>query len=132
MELQEYIINYVKYKDAIKQSLQHVERKKDHVLFTFKNEKIPYYTCEKLADAPKSFASPGKNYIVCLNTKENAEYLIQNWKQYAAIKHLIIIFANIKQHEQWLINTHIHARCTDEKAIKEGILSLFATVSQVV
>jgi hypothetical protein len=69
--------------------------------------------------------------LVCLNTKENLNYLIENWYNYTKLKTLKIIFANPDLNLQWTIIPYTHNRFSDPKNLKNGLKSIFSSVPSV-
>lgn len=133
MDLQEFIIHYVQAKDAFHKTLKSYEEKEGFIEFEFKTGKIPYYISKDISTINlESIKNIPKKFIICDNTLKNVEYLISNWKSFAEITGLIVMFANSEQNEKWLINTNMHSRVTEEKDIKSGLLGLFNNVPPVI
>ena len=72
--------------------------------------------------------------LVILNSRENIDFLIQNWTRFTQMKELTIIFTNPNSlvEKKWIVNPYIHDKVTEPKALRGGLISLFATVDPVI
>jgi len=127
MELREWTVVYVKHKDLFARKLQSVEEKEGKTIFHFKDHQLHAYAFEELR---LPTASSGKTLVVTLNTKENVSYLISHFKEFAKAEHLMVVFANPKLNEKWVIVPHTHGQIADGD-ITLGIKSMADSVTYV-
>lgn len=66
--------------------------------------------------------------FICLNTKNNVNYLAKNWERFIGSKTCSIVFANPKTNNQWTIFPYTHNRFCDPKTLKTGLKSLYTSV----
>ncbi|MFH1211692.1 MAG: hypothetical protein V1659_02065 [Candidatus Woesearchaeota archaeon] len=129
MTMIEWAVNYVKNKDLFKRELVDFRIEQNTVLFEFKNKKNIFIIADLLDSEsikPKEFPST----IVCLNKKDNLEFLIKNWSAFAAQKELMVIFVNPAANEKWIIKPHIHDQITEKESLRTGLQSMFETVPE--
>lgn len=133
MNLKEFIVHYVKAKDAYYKTLVGFKEEEGKINFNFKTGSVPYFISEELEKIQlEKLKQYPKKFMICNNTLKNVEYLIKNWKDFAVQEGLIIMFANPSINEKWLINTAMHAKVTEEKDIKAGLMGLFNNVPPVI
>ena len=124
MNLTEWTLNYVEHKDAFLKKLKEHKVNGDVIEFVFSDRKHHYIISEKLE---VGLLEKVKKYdwktIVCLNTKENLTVLINNWKKFAAIEKLYILFVSEKG--KWIICPKIHNSISDPESLEQGLNSLF-------
>jgi S-adenosylhomocysteine hydrolase len=124
MNIREWLVLYVKHKDIVKRSLVKVEDGKDHVTFTFKDGVVLGYAMEHL-EAPKQIK--GRAIIACLHTKQNIDFLIAHWKDFAAHAELTVILANPEKNEKIIIHTQTHDSVS-EGNVELGIRTMAESV----
>jgi len=69
-----------------------------------------------------------KMIVVTINDKENTIFLANNWSWFKKQKNLSLFFVNLKKNEKWAINPYTHDLISDEKFLKEGLLSLYESI----
>lgn len=124
MNIREWLVLYVKHKDIVKRSLVKVEESKEHVIFTFKDGVMSGYPLEQL-EVPKGLK--GKAIIACLHTRDNVDFLIRHWKEFAAHAELTVILANPVKNEKIIIHTQTHDSVS-EGNVELGIRTMAESV----
>lgn len=119
MDLREWTVLYVKHKDLYARKLVDHKEEKDRLVFTFKDHTLHAYAMEKLA-VPQVV---GKTLLVTLNTPQNLDLLIKQWKEFSKLAGLTVVFANPAKNEKWLIVPHTHHQIADEN-LEMGIRSM--------
>ncbi len=69
--------------------------------------------------------------LVCLNTKENLVFMINNWQDLIKNQKLKVIFANPKLNLQWCLIPYTHNMISDSSSLKLGLKSIFESVPEV-
>lgn len=119
---------YVKYRDAIHRKIVDMEIDKHKIILTNKDGNKDVYLCEDVLKMdPKSVKD---EKVVCLNKKENLDWLIKNWNIVKESR-TIFIFANINVSQSWAIHPSMHEVITGKGALKPGLQALFASVPEV-
>ena len=74
----------------------------------------------------------GQICIVCLNSKTNLRFLIENWPELIKNPGLKIIFANPELNMQWIIIPYVHNMVSDPSTLKLGLKSIFESVPEII
>lgn len=132
-ELKEWIIGKIKHKDIFTRKLKDIKEDKDFLLIEYIDKKSQVFIMPEL-DVGE--LSPEKDYsteIITLNSKENFDILLKQWKKLAKIENLKIFFVNPKlEHDNfWIINPYIHNMITDKGSLKQGLTALFNSIEPV-
>jgi hypothetical protein len=72
----------------------------------------------------------GNTILVCLNRKDNLDFMIKNWDDFRKNPKLKVIFANPKTNEQWSLIPCTHHMISDPKNLKPGLKSVFETIPE--
>lgn len=64
--------------------------------------------------------------VVCLANKKNLDFLIANWNVFKKVENFSIIFADIKNHDKWIINPEVHNRVCDDSSLVTGLKSMYS------
>jgi hypothetical protein len=129
--LKSWTIEFVKHKDIFTKNLVDYAEKEDSVEFNFKDKKHIYVIKEVLEDSIKNKIKEDYFSIVCLNKKDNVEYLIKNWAYFIKFQKLNILFVNLKTNERWIIYPNTHNSLTEGESIKSGLNTLFQSIAPV-
>lgn len=124
INLAEWTTLYIKHKDVIAKKIVDIKPQKDYTLFTYKDGPVKVYALEKL-EVPKI---DSKAVITSLQTKENIDFLIKHWKDFASHQGLTMVFVNLKTQEKWLIHPHTHSQISEAK-FELGVRSLADSVT---
>jgi hypothetical protein len=129
MNILEWTVAYVKYKDSVQNKIQSIEpdTSKGIVIVKNKDGSELKYICINLLE--KMNAKDLKTERVsCLNKKENVDWLIANWDTLKD-KRCVFHFVNLKKSENWAINPYMHHSITDKSALKPGLKALYESVT---
>ncbi len=130
MELLDWTLRYIKYKDAVKRSILKItEKSKNEIQVKEKSGKELLYVCFNEMDSV-DISKFSDEKIVCLNTKENIDWLIKKWGDVVKTK-VTFIFVNPERSASWAINPALHNAITDKSALKTGIYTLFDSIPEV-
>ena len=129
--LRDWSINFVKHKDVFTRNLIDFRVEKNIVEFNFKDKKHFFVSIPLLDNSVDKHLKDNYITIVCLNKKENLNYLKVRWKDFIKDQKLNFIFVNPNTNEKWLINPNIHERISDEESFSEGLNSMFESVREV-
>lgn len=130
--LKEWTIAFVKNKDlAAKRIVKIEEKDKDNIInVVFKDKTVRHYILEKLDEKLlKEINNNDFKTVVTLNMEENFNFLVKNWKKLCDIKNLNMIFVNMKTHDKWLLNPHLHSLIADPDSIEMGLRTMFDTAN---
>lgn len=126
MELEEWILEYLKHKDIFTRSIKEIEKKDDHIVIHYKDRDVRLVIQENLDPAVTDH-----EIIVTLNRRSNLDVLIKNWSKFAKKKDLTLYFVNLKsQEKKWIIRPHLHDKIADDDTLSEGLNSMFSTVDE--
>jgi len=136
--LQEWIINFIKSRDAVFRKLISIEQNKENFdVFVKYKDKDRYISIKPIIgniDNIIEKLSEDKHYgLVILNTKDNFNKITENWEKLVKFKHLCIYFVNpfSTLDKKWIIFPHTHNRICDESSLKTGLKSVFDMVDPI-
>jgi hypothetical protein len=124
-ELIEWAENYIKNRDLTLRKIisLKVDEKSNVIDVKFKDKTVRHQIYNELNDT--IFAGAGNRVIICLNSKENFNFLIKNWGKLSKIKDFSIIFVNLKHNDKWLINPYVHSMIADPDSLEAGLKAMF-------
>lgn len=124
-ELLEWTENYLKNRDLTLRKIVSlkVDEKNSVIDVKFKDKAVKHQVYVELND--KIFLGVGSRVIVCLNSKDNFDFLIKNWSKLSKIKDFSIIFVNLKHNDKWLINPYVHSMIADPESLESGLKAMF-------
>jgi hypothetical protein len=143
--LKEWMISYVKSKDANFKNIEKMDEKENSIIVThisasigsgFKKQVVPKiatYIAQDILQTENKDIIPD-TIIITLNTKKNVNYLVDHFEEFAKNETLRIIFANPNINETWQIHPFRHARLLKmmEANLKQSIMSLFEPVPEYI
>ncbi len=129
--LKEWSINFVKHKDIFNNRLIDFKVLQDMIEFEFKDKKHLYIILPELTDSLKEKIRDSFITIVCLNKKDNLNYVIKNWDMFIKNKELNIIFVNPIINDKWILNPYVHEIISEKESLSQGLKTLFEGVQEV-
>lgn len=131
-KLKDWITQRIHLQDVFSKKLKEIKEEEDSELRIEYKDKTTKVHIMPFLKIPKK-KSKGPSQIITLNTKENLDSLIENWKDFSEIDNLKLIFVNprIKENNFWTINPKLHNIITEKKALKKGLNTLFKSVKRV-
>ena len=136
--LVEWTANFVKNKDVIARKIENIEKNKDGFdLYVKFKDKEQFFIISPGIDnldliIPK-LKSESHFCIVTLNSGENLDSLIKNWRRLIEFKFLSVVFVNpfSQLDKKWIIYPHTHHKICDESSLKTGLKSIFEMVEPI-
>ena len=131
MDLTEWFVNFMKYKDSMKKEIINIETKENVVFVKYKDRDEKYLVVDKLKDINikglKEF-----NGLVTSNRKKNLDFLIDKWDNFV-INNFVIHFINPNSNtdKRWSIFPKIHDFIVDRKNLRKSLEVLFSNVEPV-
>lgn len=124
-ELLEWTNNYLKNRDLTLRKIVSlkVDEKNNFIDVKFKDKTVHYQIVPVLTQ--QTFSGTGNRVVVCLNSKENFDFLIKNWNEFSKIKDFCILFVNLKHNDKWLINPYVHSLIADPESLESGLKTMF-------
>ena len=120
MDLKSWFIQYMKYRLAFGEKETNIIDDDNAVIINGDKYEIQE-TLNKIT----------QNSIVCLNKRENVEFLVENWDKFSDNKNQKIYFVNTKTNDKWVISPYLHSKLTSPKTLKKGILTLFESTPEM-
>lgn len=128
---------YIKSKDAVTQSIESIKEAKDFDLIVKYKDKEEFYMIEPfIKNVDIILNKLNNNKIITLivfNSKENFNFIIENWKKFIDLKDFKIIFVNpfSEIDKKWIIRPYMHHKICDESSLKLGLKSMFDMVEKM-
>lgn len=123
-QLLDWTEQYIKNKDLTLRKI--VSTKKDPTQGTldvrYKDKQVMHYTMIALSDKVFELTAQNK-IIVCLNTKDNFNFLVKHWTKLAQQKNMSMIF--VSDGDKWLINPYVHNMIADPDSLESGLKAMF-------
>ncbi|MCF7866012.1 hypothetical protein K9L67_01085 [Candidatus Woesearchaeota archaeon] len=129
MNLVEWTVAYIKYKDTVFRRIESLKEDSDKIIVNLKSGHKQIHLCADYLDK-LNIDNLSNEKISCLNVKKNLDWLISNWNLIIS-KDLVFHFVNLDKSESWSINPKMHHSISEKGAIKTGLQSLFDSVPQM-
>lgn len=145
--LLEWAVNFIKNKDAVHKKIEQIENGKDgfDLYVKYKDKEQYFMLIPKISDVGNitDYISGKINAItqsdgvyfsiVTLNSKDNFDALLKNWRRLIYSKRLSIIFANplSETDKKWSISPYTHNKICDDSSLESGLKSIFETVEEI-
>tara|TARA_Y100000031_G_C8243653_1_gene396953 strand:- start:2377 stop:2790 length:414 start_codon:yes stop_codon:yes gene_type:complete len=123
-ELIEWIVNYIKSKDAFSKTLLSTDIREDRILFTYKDRKHLYLIRPKL-DAFRKEDVQKDETVTCvtINSEENLLFLVKHWNTFLIPK-LSLFFIDLDHSSRWVVSPLVHNRIADPESLEQGLRAL--------
>ncbi|MBU0471869.1 MAG: hypothetical protein KKF89_01610 [Nanoarchaeota archaeon] len=125
--LKEWIINFVKNKDLMYRKLVSYEEAEKTVLFHFKDKDQAYFILPQLNQSIfLLIKEDGQKTIVCLASRDNLKFLIDNWSSFSVVNDLNFVFVSVQTNKRWIINPGVHSKICDDDSLVFGLESMYS------
>jgi hypothetical protein len=133
-ELREWTVNYVKHKDMILNKIEDIKENSDSITVKYDDKEVLFLIIPHLTNLNTFFKHEKDEEItlVILNTKENFNLVVKNWKKLSEYTKLKIMFVNPESslEKKWIISPHFHSKICDETSLRSGLMTMFESVSE--
>lgn len=136
--LADWTVNFIKNKDIIAKKIEQIENGKDgfDLYVKYKDREQYFIIAQNIIDIDSIVQRINNNShfsIVTLNSKENFEIIVKNWRRLTDFKFLSIIFVNpfSEIDKKWVVFPHTHNKICDESSLKNGLKSMFEMVEPI-
>jgi hypothetical protein len=135
-ELVDWVVNYVRSRDAFLKRIVNIDINSSTVTVTFPDKRQIFFALGIFQGADRCLAciKPEADYVmVMLNTEANLDALIKSWDTLAKVKNLTVMFINPESlaDEKWVVKPYVHNQVTEKASLKAGLHSMFETVSPI-
>lgn len=128
---------YIKHKDIVNKGIEIISQNKDFDLTVKYKDKEEFYMIEPfIKDIDKIIQKLNKDKTITLvvfNSKENFDFILDNWKTFIDLPHFKVIFVNpfSELDKKWVIQPYMHHKVCDESSLKLGLKSMFDMVTPI-
>ena len=134
--LREWAVNYVKNKDIFTKTIVDIEQRERELTVRHKHKEHKYFMdpfLEHYKNDLKTLKDDSHASLICFNTKENFNSLLESWNEFVAYRHLSIIFLNPYSAAQkvWVIFPYTHNNIADPDSLKLGLQTMFEQVEVI-
>lgn len=136
--LSEWTINFIKNKDIIAKKIESIENGKNgfDLYVKYRDREQYFIIAPSIADMDPIIhrLSNNSHYtIVALNSRENFDAMIKNWRRLISFKFLNIIFVNpfSQLDKKWIVFPHTHHKICDEVSLENGLKTMFGMVEPI-
>lgn len=131
MKLNEWTKHFIKFKDCMKKHIKDMTIETDRIITTEKIKNKTYLINEDLEQGTRllNTAKTETVFVVCLNTKNNVNYLFKQWKRLSEHKDFTVVFANPKSNENWTIHLQTHNAIIEPETLEQGLQSLYKSIN---
>ena len=132
MNLKEWMLTYLKSRDAIKQEITGIEDNGDSFIVRKQNTDTLFLVRPELnsIDEIKQKAN-GSISLAVHNTKRNVDFVITNWDTLSKFEKLCIYFVNPVSNEKWMLYPHTHNQITEKIALRKGLEAMYSEATPV-
>lgn len=131
MNLKEWTSIYLDHINSFKKNIEKKEVFKDRIVCHLKNGDKQIYQIRPKLNIDILKKNQNRIIIVCLNTKDNLNFVIENWSRLIKNPLLKIIFTNTFENQQWSLIPFLHNKISEKATLKRGLKSLFESVPEV-
>ena len=132
MDLVEWASAFIDNLDIFRRDLETKVITGNEIHCTYKSKgKYKYIIVPELKKEIIEKIKNGAITLVCLNTKENLVFMINNWQDLIKNQKLKVIFVNPKLNLQWCLIPYTHNMISDSSSLKLGLKSIFESVPEV-
>ena len=136
--LLEWAITFIRNKDIVSKKIEKIENAKDGFDFYVKyKDKEQYFiiapNIKEIGPIIQKLNNDAHFCIVTLNSRENLNIIIKNWKKLVDFKFLSIIFTNpfSTLDKKWIIFPHTHNKICESSSLEAGLKSMFEMVEPI-
>ena len=134
-DLKQWTIDYIRSRDAAFQQIAEIitDSKEADIVIVHHDGKKKYFLVANEFGTDLLARNITPVTLVVLNTRANLGRVIGCWKQLTDRNGLTLFFVNPNSstENKWSVNPAVHARVTEERALKSGLETLFLTVEEV-
>lgn len=125
-DLKSWTVNYLKNKDLLARRMLNIHDLPEslEVEYKDKTQKVFFKTDFKISIFDELNENEA-NLLVCKASRQNLNFLINNWNKLSLFNDLIILFVDVSNHSKWLINPRVHSKICDEDSLEMGLKSMF-------
>lgn len=133
MNLTEWSLNFINCMNSFKKNLDKININKNEIHCYFHEKRLfIYIVIETLNENFFYYLNLYKNenlIFVCLNKKDNLNFLIDNWQELIKKKDLKFIFVNIDENLYWVLIPYYHNIISDN--LRLGLKALFESIPMI-
>lgn len=126
--LSDWTVSFVKHMDIIKKEIVEIKKDSGKVIVTYKNSSKIFFIQPSLFSFTDVLVIPHDKQvcIVCMNSENNIDFTVKNWKQIIEHPLLTMYFVNpkIPGNNKWILRPHIHNKVADMSSLKTGLKSM--------
>lgn len=132
----EWLVRYIKNRDLILGQIKGVDEQENRVLVKYEDKEQIYIVEPFLNDLSKIIEFKEYEFItvVVYNTRENFDFVCENWDKLANFKkHFNIIFVNPFSNldKKWSIYPCTHNMISERASLKKGLETLYNNVEEI-
>jgi hypothetical protein len=128
MSLLEWVNAYIEHLNSFRQDLLEKTVSGNEIKCRYKDELTLFILQETFNPELFSRIKEGRTVVVCLNKKENVDFLAKNWQEFIQNSRLKIIFVNPGLNVHWAIIPSLHHKVCDPSTLKVGLMSVYENV----
>ncbi len=123
MELEDWTLEYVKARNAMRRTLK--SQSKDGDVLTF----VHSHKTHHFLIAPELHVPKAEDWytVVCLNSKRNVDFLLAHWDDLCQDR-LSILFVNPAQNQSWQVTPKMHSLIADPDTLEQGVRTMASEV----
>jgi len=131
--LREWAVSYVKHRDMLTKNIVDIKEEQDKVIVKFKDKEQVFLIRAVLNKSIINEINDKQMSVISLNSKENFDFLIENWKKLVKFQNLTFYFVNpfSELEEKWFISPYVHNKICDKDSLKLGLKTMFETVESI-
>ncbi len=127
MDLAEWGGVFIKQRDLVKREIDSVEKTNEGFLIMKKGGAKDRVIVSEDLQPEKLRSNVG--IMICINNKINVDAVHKNWKLFSKHEKLLVVFANPKTNEKWILKPHLHNRIAEKESLKEGLMSMSFSIN---
>ena len=136
--LADWTANFIRNRDVIAKKIESIENGRNGFNFhvKYRDREQYFIIAPNISDIDsmlQKIDNSAHYTIVTLNSKQNFDAMLKNWRKLVSFKFLSIIFANpfSELDKKWIIFPHTHHKICDESSLENGLKAMFGMVEPI-
>jgi hypothetical protein len=129
-----FVKTYVKNKDLMFRRIESVTDNENGFFVKYKHKESQFLAEPVLNPGVIEKIAKIKNVsVICINTKENLDFVVKRWKELSNYQNLNVYFVNpfSKMERIWIIHPYTHSRVADNESLELGLKTMFENVEEI-
>ncbi|MBW2970745.1 hypothetical protein KY320_01140 [Candidatus Woesearchaeota archaeon] len=129
-EILDWAYEYLKNRDLVFRRIEDIKLEPHRLLVKYKDEHIEVVVAMTDLSELKLEKLDTEMSVFVPNKRQNLDFLIKRWSEFAALPNLKFVFFNPGSllEKRWIIKPYVHNKICDSQSLKQGLVAMFEGV----